>query len=474
MTTTSAPCAPVPADAPGRCPRSSPPRCSCSPAACSALPTARRCAAWGWTPPTTTACRGRAAWPCCRAAGCRRGVRGHRCRTVALATALPRGARAVRWRPAGWAWWRRPSRSTSPWATRRPRVLGPVLARRRARGRFRRLGAGRRARDRGIATPGRPGARRAARRRGGARRHAGLVRVPRRLLRLGHRPRGTDPRERTGEPHRSRVGTSGLEPGRLAVRSYDEGSLGRSGHATYGRADLLLGGCPMRRLSLLLIMTILGALLCVPGPCDGRGQHRSTVDQPGLGARRAVDDGHRGPRLPGPGPTVVRLFSSDPSVAQVPVSITIPAGQTTGTFTITSNAAAPPTIVQIMGATPDNISRTHNLSVNAATPAGPSLSSVSFVPTSDRRRPERDRDRAVHRPDDPGRRRAAVEQPTRRSPGSRRRPSSAPTPRRARFNLATSTVTTATSVTITAQLVRGHQDGDDHRHSPERRRPRTS
>ncbi len=83
-----------------------------------------------------------------------------------------------------------------------------------------------------------------------------------------------------------------------------------------------------------------------------------------------------------PDPTVVRFFSSDPSVAQVPVSITIPAGQTTGTFTITTNAAAPPTIVQIMGATPDNISRTHNLSVNPATPSGPTLTSVSFVPTS--------------------------------------------------------------------------------------------
>ena len=35
-----------------------------------------------------------------------------------------------------------------------------------------------------------------------------------------------------------------------------------------------------------------------------------------------------------------------------------------------------------MAATPDNGSRTQNLSVNAATPAGPSLSSVSFVPTS--------------------------------------------------------------------------------------------
>ena len=100
--------------------------------------------------------------------------------------------------------------------------------------------------------------------------------------------------------------------------------------------------------------------------------------------------------FPDTGPTVVRLFSSDPSVAQVPASITIPAGQTTGTFTITSNAAAPPTIVQIMGATPDNISRTHNLSVNAAHP-GRSVADLGLLrPDLDRRRPERDRDRAVH------------------------------------------------------------------------------
>jgi hypothetical protein len=86
--------------------------------------------------------------------------------------------------------------------------------------------------------------------------------------------------------------------------------------------------------------------------------------------------------FPDPAPTVIRFFSSDPGAAQVPVSITIPAGQTTGIFTITSTASAPATNVQITGATPDNISRTHILSVNAATPAGPWLTSVSFVPTS--------------------------------------------------------------------------------------------
>ena len=138
----------------------------------------------------------------------------------------------------------------------------------------------------------------------------------------------------------------------------------------------------MRRLSLLLTLTILGALLAFPSAAMATGSIGAlSINPDSVGAGESttgtVDLG-----FPDPGPTVVRFYSSDPSVAQVPTSITIPAGQTTGTFTITSNAAAPPTIVQIMGATPDNISRTHNLSVNAATPAGPSLQSVSFVPTS--------------------------------------------------------------------------------------------
>jgi hypothetical protein len=79
--------------------------------------------------------------------------------------------------------------------------------------------------------------------------------------------------------------------------------------------------------------------------------------------------------------TTVLLFSSDPSVATVPPSVVAPPGQSTVTFTIATNAAAPPTIVQITAAV-QNVPRTANLSVNAATPAGPSLSSVSVSPSS--------------------------------------------------------------------------------------------
>ena len=182
---------------------------------------------------------------------------------------------------------------------------------------------------------------------------------------------------------------------------------------------------------LLLGLIVLGAVTLLPTSAMAAGSIGALSINPdsvrdGESTTGTVDLG-----FADTAPTVVRFFSSDPSVAQVPTSITIPAGQTTGRFTITSNAAAPPTIVQIMGATPDNISRTHNLSVNAATPAGPSLSSVSFVPTS-----------IVGGQNATGTVRftAAMSRApwcscraaTRRSPASRRRPWSAPTPRPAR------------------------------------------
>jgi hypothetical protein len=138
----------------------------------------------------------------------------------------------------------------------------------------------------------------------------------------------------------------------------------------------------MRLLSLLLGVAVLGALLALPTSAMAAGSIGSLSINPDSVRNGESTTGTVNLGFPDAEPTVVRLFSGDPAVAQVPVSITIPAGQTEGTFTITSNASAPPTIVQIMGATPDNISRTHNLSVNAATPSGPSLSSVSFVPTS--------------------------------------------------------------------------------------------
>ncbi len=65
----------------------------------------------------------------------------------------------------------------------------------------------------------------------------------------------------------------------------------------------------------------------------------------------------------------------------MPPSVVIPPGATSADFTISTNAAAPPTIVQIMAAV-QNVPRTANLSVNAATPGGPSLAAVSVTPSS--------------------------------------------------------------------------------------------
>ncbi|NUR09882.1 MAG: hypothetical protein HOQ22_10840 [Nocardioidaceae bacterium] len=138
----------------------------------------------------------------------------------------------------------------------------------------------------------------------------------------------------------------------------------------------------MRLLSLLLGVVVAGALLALPSAATAAGSIGALTINPDTVRDGASTTGTVSLGFADPGPTVVRLFSSDPSVAQVPVSFTIPAGQTTGDFTITTNAAAPPTIVQITAATPDNISRSHNMSVNAATPAGPSLSSVSVTPST--------------------------------------------------------------------------------------------
>ncbi len=84
--------------------------------------------------------------------------------------------------------------------------------------------------------------------------------------------------------------------------------------------------------------------------------------------------------LPDTSPTTVLLFSSNPAVATVPPSVVAMAGQGTVTFPIATNAAAPPTIVQITAAV-QNVPRTANLSVNPAQPPGPSLSTVSVKPS---------------------------------------------------------------------------------------------
>src|SRR3954449_3594358 len=80
-------------------------------------------------------------------------------------------------------------------------------------------------------------------------------------------------------------------------------------------------------------------------------------------------------------PTTVLLFSGAPSVGAVPATVVVPAGSSSATFTITSNALAPETFVTITAAIA-NVPRTATLVVNQATPAGASLAAVSVAPTS--------------------------------------------------------------------------------------------
>jgi hypothetical protein len=205
----------------------------------------------------------------------------------------------------------------------------------------------------------------------------------------------------------------------------------------------------MRRALFVLTLSIVGSLLGVPTPAVAAGSIGALTINPDSVRGGASTTGTVSLAFPDPSPTVVRLFSSDPAAAQVPASFTIPAGQTSGTFTVTSSAAAPPTIVQITAATPDNGLRQYNISVNAATPAGPSLSSISFVPTSIVGGANATGTVRFTAPMTQG----AVVQLASSQPAVARVPQetvvSANTST-STFNLSTSTITTATTVTITA------------------------
>ncbi len=77
---------------------------------------------------------------------------------------------------------------------------------------------------------------------------------------------------------------------------------------------------------------------------------------------------------------VVNLSSSNSAVASVPSSVTVPAGQTSATFTVTTQAVSSTTTVTIT-ATAGNVSRQATLTVNPA-PQQPQLSSLSLNPSS--------------------------------------------------------------------------------------------
>jgi hypothetical protein len=137
----------------------------------------------------------------------------------------------------------------------------------------------------------------------------------------------------------------------------------------------------MRRLALLAAVSAAAVLLLVPSGSSAAGIISSLSVDPSQVRDGTTATGTVTLAFPDPGDTTVLLFSSDTSVATVPASVVVPAGSQSVTFPISTNAAAPPTIVQIT-AWVGNTPRSANLSVNAARPAGPSLTAVSVTPTT--------------------------------------------------------------------------------------------
>jgi hypothetical protein len=135
----------------------------------------------------------------------------------------------------------------------------------------------------------------------------------------------------------------------------------------------------MRRLALLAALSAMAALLALPGGALAEGSISALSVDPSQVRDGATATGTVTLAFPDPGNTTVLLFSSDTSVATVPSSVIVPAGSQTATFPISTNAAAPPTIVQITAWT-GNTPRSANLSVNPGRPPGPSLSAVSVIP----------------------------------------------------------------------------------------------
>jgi hypothetical protein len=132
----------------------------------------------------------------------------------------------------------------------------------------------------------------------------------------------------------------------------------------------------MRRLLSLAVLSV----LMLPGAASASDLNSFTI-QPSIVNNGASTTGFLTMAFPDPAPTTVLLFSSDPSAAQVPASIVVPAFAQDATFTITSTASAPFTPVQI-SAWVGNTPRTANMSVNPAPPPGPTLKAVTLNPTS--------------------------------------------------------------------------------------------
>ncbi len=110
----------------------------------------------------------------------------------------------------------------------------------------------------------------------------------------------------------------------------------------------------------------LSALAFSPNPAIGSGGSTGTVTLGG-----AAPDGGK----------VVTLSSSNTTWVRVPVSVTVPAGATSATFTASTTSDPTQGQFAIVTATADGVSRTSTLNVNPP-PPGPALSALALNPTA--------------------------------------------------------------------------------------------
>ena len=146
--------------------------------------------------------------------------------------------------------------------------------------------------------------------------------------------------------------TGSVADGPTAVTATVMGTYGGSSHAWYVQAN---------RSEPTLV---LGSLALGSPTVQGGGQVTGTVTFSGIGF------------VPGPGGAVVHLGSTNPAVASVPPSVTVPQGASSATFTITTSGVSANTPVTIV-ATRSSM-QTKILEV---LPAG-GLSGLSFNPTT--------------------------------------------------------------------------------------------
>src|SRR3954468_20895425 len=102
------------------------------------------------------------------------------------------------------------------------------------------------------------------------------------------------------------------------------------------------GGPPMRRLALLAALSAASVVLLLPAGSSAAGIISSLSVDPSQVRDGATATGTVTLAFPDAADTTVLVFSSDTSVAAVPLRVTVPAGSQSATFPISTNAAAPP------------------------------------------------------------------------------------------------------------------------------------